>query len=44
MTQIEIAEIELQMKEQRVAFWERNHKVPGCREMSDIFENMSVTV
>jgi hypothetical protein len=44
MTQIEMAAIELQMKEQRVAYWERNHKLHGCREMADCFDNMQATI
>lgn len=43
MTQNGMAAIKLQMKEQRVAYWERNHKLPGCREMTDYFGNMQAT-
>ena len=38
MTQIEVMAIELQMKEQRVAYWEKYHNLPGCREMFDYLD------
>jgi len=44
MTQIEMATLELQVKEQRVAYWETHHKLPGCREMIDYFDNNIATI
>lgn len=44
MIQTEINAIELQIKEQRVAYWETYHKIPGCREMIDYFDNQSTTI
>lgn len=44
MTQIEMTLIELQMKEHRVAYWERYHDLPGCREMIDYFDNNIATI
>jgi hypothetical protein len=44
MTQIEMAALELLMKEQRVSFWETHHRMPGCNDMADCFDNMPATI
>ncbi|MFA5796404.1 MAG: hypothetical protein WC916_00015 [Candidatus Woesearchaeota archaeon] len=44
MTKNELIAIELYMKEQRVAYWESHHKLPGCKEMVDYFDDRLVIV
>lgn len=44
MTRVEVAKIKLQIKEQRIAYWEKNHKLPGCEEMADYFDKNSVMI
>lgn len=44
MTQREIAQIELQMKEHRVAYWEAYHKLPTCQEMALYFDDRLATI
>ena len=39
MEKNEMAEIELQMKEQRVAYWETHHSMPS-REMADFIDDL----
>jgi len=44
MTRAEMTEIELQMKEQRVMYWETHHALPGCREMIDYLDYVLATI
>jgi hypothetical protein len=41
MTPMEIASIELQMKQHRLAYWERHHKLPDRREMEDYLDRVA---
>lgn len=44
MMQMEMMAVELEMKEQRVAYWEKNHELPGCKEMVDCFDNQPAMI
>jgi hypothetical protein len=44
MTKMEIAAIELQMKEQRVSYWEKHRSLPGCKEMAEYFDNLPTII
>nr|AQS32622.1 hypothetical protein [uncultured archaeon] len=44
MNQIGISTIGLQMRERRVAYWEKYHNLPGCREMVDYFDKDLATI
>jgi hypothetical protein len=44
MNEAVLKEIELAMKEQRISYWEKNHTLPGCKEMTDYFDNLQTTI